>query len=130
MHYAGHSYYDCESKKGYVILPDKYHPVAIEIKEFGQWLRMAGTHLIFLSSCHSSSEDFVFEMVNNGVPAIIGFRWDLNDKLAAKYSKKFYKYLFEEKNMLEHAFLKTRQEMHKAHSNDRIWASPMLVMQC
>jgi CheY-like chemotaxis protein len=130
VHYAGHSYYDCESKKGYVIFPDKHHPIAKEISEFGQWLRMAETQLLFLSSCHSSSDDFVFEMVNNGVPAIIGFRWDLNDRLAAKYSNQFYKYLFENKNTLEHAFLKTRQEMHKAHSKDRIWASPMLVIQC
>lgn len=130
VHFAGHSYYDARSQKGYVIFPDKNHPIAKDIKEFGQWLRIAKTQLLFLSSCNSSSEYFVFELANNGIPAIIGFRWDLNDLFAAEYTNKFYEHLFKEKNMLEHAFLKTRQEMHKDHGEDRIWASPMLVMQC
>jgi len=130
VHFAGHSYYDSQSQKGWVIFPDKNHPIAREIKEFGQWLRIAKTQLVFLSSCNSSSEYFVFELANNGVPAIIGFRWDLDDLRAAEYTNKFYNHIFIEKDMLEHAFLKTRQEMYRDHRRDRIWASPMLVMQC
>jgi hypothetical protein len=85
--------------------------------------------LVYLSSCHSSEENFVFELAKQGIPAVIGFRWDLEDKLAQKYTACFYRQLFQHRLKLEQAFLETRKEMHYQHIDNRIWASPMLIMQ-
>ena len=130
VHYAGHSYYDKESEKGYVILPGQDYPIALEIEKFSAFLRTSRTKFVFLSSCHSSEEDFVYELAGNGIPSIIGFRWDLDDRLAAKYALKFYHNLFLEKNSVEVAFLQTRIDMYALHKDAMIWASPMLIKQC
>lgn len=129
VHYAGHTYYDAERMKGYLILPGHDYPEVLDIELLGAWLRKAKTQFVFLSSCHSSEEDFVFELARKKIPAILGFRWDLDDERAFEYARSFYLQLFEKKNRLEYALLEARKEMYTAHRQDRIWAAPMLVLQ-
>lgn len=125
VHYGGHSFYDVGKKKGFVFFPDRYiKPVSIET--FGTWLKDA--RLVFLSSCHSSERDFVFELAENGVPAILGFRWDIEDDLAFEYTKTFYSEAFGEKS-LDRAFFKAGQKMKNDYESEKIWAAPILVMQ-
>ena len=131
VHFAGHSYYDSDDSEdtGYVFFPGRPDPEAVSIANFSIWLRShRSTRLIYLSSCHSSEEGFIFQLARHSIPAIIGFRWEVGDDMAAKHSETFYQHLFEEKN-LEYAFLKTRNQMYQDHKNDRIWAAPMLVLQ-
>lgn len=134
LHYAGHSYYDDQSGRGYIILAtdpfsNNISNGAVDVREFSLWLRPCNTQLVFLSSCHSSEENFVFELAHNNIPGIIGFRWDIDDNKAFMYAQKFYTHLFNESMMLEYAFLEARRDMYKADSQDRIWAAPMLIMQ-
>jgi hypothetical protein len=129
VHYAGHSYYDANAKKGYLPLPGKDYPEVVDIEELSVWLRKAKTQFIFLSSCHSSEEDFVFELASKKIPAILGFRWDMDDAMAFEYAECFYTHLFKNANSLEYALLKARKEMHANYPQDRIWAAPMLVLQ-
>ena len=129
VHFAGHTYYDKRNKKGYLILPGKDYPEILDVEEFGAWLRLSHTQFVFLSSCRSSEDDFVFELASKQIPAILGFRWDLNDARAYEYAKSFYTHLFLNKNPMEYAFLEARKEMYKKHRKDRIWAAPMLVLQ-
>lgn len=127
VHYAGHSYYHSEWKTGYFILPGNF---AVPAREFCSKLKYSKTQFLFLCSCQSSREDIVFEVVKRAVPSVIGFRWDLPDKLAAAYATKFYEYLVKGQKTLDLAFLGAQKEMYKEHANNPIWAAPMLVMQC
>jgi len=128
VHYAGHSYYDSDHDKGFVFFPEKFAE-KMDISEFSKLLRDAKNQFIYLSSCHSSENDFVFVLASQNIPAIIGFRWDIDDNMAEKYSRSFYEHLFEVKRSLEYAFLESRKYMHDNYEKNIIWAAPMLIMQ-
>jgi hypothetical protein len=130
VHYAGHSFYDSRNKKGvgYLFFQGSKGVERENIEKFSGWLREAKTRFIYMSSCHSSEEDFVFELAEKGIPSAIGFRWDIDDPKAFEHTRIFYKHLFRLRS-LEYAFLNTRQDMHAAKENHIIWAAPMLIMQ-
>jgi hypothetical protein len=134
VHFAGHSFFDAKQGKGYLLFPkagaaDDDRADVVQLKHFSQWLRDCNTQLLFLSSCHSSGEDFVFELAANRIPSIIGFRWDIDDDMALACAEKFYTHLFKEGQTLAYAFFETRRDMHRAHPDNRVWAAPMLIMQ-
>ncbi len=126
VHYAGHSYFDEAGQTGYVFFPGAQEIEKVTLEKFSEWLLY--TRFIYFSSCDSSAEDFVFELADRQVPAILGFRWDIEDSLAAKYAKFFYEHLFKEES-LEIAFLRARQKMHECDPHKPMWAAPMLIMQ-
>ncbi len=85
-----------------------------------------------LRGYHAPAADLVFQLAKNNVPAVMGFRWDIEDDKALEFTKSFYEHLFNDDrslDSLEYAFLEARQEMHSEYESNRIWASPMLVMQ-
>ena len=125
VHYAGHSLI-ANDEEGYVFLPGKNIPEEVKIKEFGRFLRKAKVRFLYLSSCQSSKDDFVFQLASQGVPAILGFRWSIVDDKAKEFALKFYEYLFEYRST-DQAFLKARCYVHK-YADNPIWASPMLVI--
>ena len=130
VHYAGHSYYDSASQTGYIFFPGPgglgISPVRSSV--FRHWLKTARVRFVYLSSCQSSADDFVFELAKAGVPAILGFRWVLDDALAASHAKTFYDALFARRS-LEHAFLETRRSLHARDEKDPVWAAPTLILQ-
>jgi hypothetical protein len=128
VHYAGHSYYDEVSGRGYVFFPDSDNGSIekIDSKRFSDWLRRA--NLVYFSSCDSGAGAFVFELADRRVPNIIGFRWSINDKYAREYASEFYERLFERRS-IEAAFLAARRRMHEEHEEDPIWAAPLLIEQ-
>jgi hypothetical protein len=128
VHFAGHSYYDQKHGGGYVFFPGQEQVEALSIDMFSQWLRQAKTRFVYMSSCHSSNEDFVYKLVTNQVPSTVGYRWDIDDDKAADHAEIFYSSLFRERS-LEKAFLKTFQEMRQRYKEHIIWAAPLLVMQ-
>lgn len=128
VHYAGHSFFDSDNEMGFVFFPGDKEIGTVDIGTFSAWLRMAKTRFIYLSSCHSSEEEFVFELVKNRVPSVLGFRWDIDDLLAEKHTERFYNHLRKNRS-LEHAFLNTRKDMHNDYIKEIIWAAPVLIMQ-
>ncbi|MFA4902728.1 MAG: CHAT domain-containing protein [Desulfobaccales bacterium] len=126
VHYAGHSLYG-DDRTGYVFFPGENTPEPVKIGVFSTHLRNSQVRFMYLSSCQSSEDDFVFQLANNRVPAILGFRWSIDDEKAKEYALKFYEYLFEYRS-LDQAFLKARQYAHK-YKDNRIWAAPLLVLQ-
>jgi len=132
IHYAGHSYYDQNLGKGYFFYPGDTGPIAKESERFSQSLRFRNkTQLIYLSSCESSGSDFVLSLAHQLIPAIIGFRWEIEDNAAADHADTFYRKLFQEKKTLPEAFLETRREMYEndEYKDNRIWAAGMLIIQ-
>jgi CHAT domain-containing protein len=131
VHYAGHSYFDPSTKEGSVFFPGAGRRIDIvRADKFSAWLRSADVRFIFLSSCHSSEAGFVFEMARTQIPAIVGFRWDIEDDKAVEYTKMFYRALFGgDDRCLEHAFLKARKGIYENNQLNPIWAAPVLVIQ-
>ncbi|MGD9158598.1 MAG: CHAT domain-containing protein [Desulfobacteraceae bacterium] len=129
VHFAGHSHYDYSNDKAFVFFPGRTTPFPLEAEDFAQMLRTSDTRFIYLSSCRSSESRFVFELAKQGIPAILGFRWDIEDELALDHAKFFYKKLFREGRWLEYAFLKTINYVRPQNTYSRIWAGSMLVMQ-
>lgn len=127
VHYAGHSHYVADDK-GFVFFSKDGRPDPVDIQFFAQWLRQARTQFVYLSSCESSKLRFVRELVKKAVPAVIGYRWDIDDDKAAEHADIFYDHLFKEQS-LEYAFLKTRQQVSQNCPEHIIWAAPVLVMQ-
>ena len=64
----------------------------------------------------------------NSIPAILGFRWDLDDEHAVHHAAAFYEELTSS-GILEDAFVKARNALFCRHETNRIWASPVLVLQ-
>jgi hypothetical protein len=128
VHYAGHSYYDTVQREGYVFFPGEQIE-KVDIEDFARLLRR--TNFVYMSSCHSSESSIVFELARNLIPAIVGFRWDIEDSRAAEHARIFYSDLFTRSRSIEYAFLKARKEMYKKYKNehDKTWAAAMLILQ-
>lgn len=130
VHFAGHSYFDPVSGTGYFFYPGETGPIAKESDVFSHSLRFRNkTQFIYLSSCESSGADFVLGLARQLIPAIIGFRWEIDDDKAAEYARRFYEKLFGDNKSLPYAFLETRREMYEEDSDNRIWAAAMLIIQ-
>src|SRR5262249_41119095 len=88
---------------------------------------------IFLSCCRSAHSSLILRMAEKSVPAILGFRWRVDDAGAASFARAFYTELFNPGNprckYLEYAFRDARKRVYDDNSHDPTWASPMLVLQ-
>src|SRR5215472_10047000 len=130
VHYAGHSYYDESSGKGYLLLPGPFVE-ELDVELFNTYLDRARTRFIYLSGCQSSETGFVFEFARLPIPGVLGFRWPIHDQAALDFAKQFYQNLFSKSSgpCLEHAFLSTRRAIREIHKQDKIWAAAMLILQ-
>jgi len=131
VHYAGHSYFDHRTQSGHVFFPGPRKTIeSVKMDLLSLWLRKAKTRFIFLSSCHSSESGFVFAMARQHIPAIVGFRWDIDDDMAFQYTQEFYRELLAgKKRSLEYAFLNARKKIYAMYKDNPIWAAPVLVVQ-
>lgn len=133
VHYGGHTYDDPNHKTGYVFFPthstlSPIEPVKIDL--FALWLKHAHTQFLFLSSCKSAEQDFIYRLSREGIPSIMGFLWKVEDSKASEYAKCFYKYLLGgKKKSLEYACLQAKKEMHAKYRDNPIWAAPVLITQ-
>jgi len=93
-------------------------------------LEEADTRFVFLSSCASAGQDFIYQLAKERVPAIMGFLWKVKDAPAREYATSFYQCLLEgQQNSLEYACLGAKKLMYARYRGDPIWASAVLVMQ-
>ena len=131
VHYAGHSYYDEQHKFGCILLPERLSqtPEPIEASTFASAFGET-PQFVYLSSCESSADEFVFELASIGIPAVAGFRWGVTEDAAFEYAMSFYRHLFTERS-LEVAFWQARKETHDTSTLDHnlIWAAAMLIIQ-
>src|SRR5436190_16907724 len=124
VHFAGHSItedIDGFTKRTWLILPGdrQGEAVALPIDEFAKLTGQAGVRLVYLSSCQGSSPRTVRELVSQGVPYSIGFRWDVHDTDAPVLAHAFYKALFDKSpttigSAFRTACSRTSQELNEA----------------
>jgi hypothetical protein len=127
VHYAGHSFYDEAYKNGYVFFPEDNGYEALDINMFSKWLRNANASFLYLTRSPSSTMNILFQFAQQGIPAIMGFRWDIYDEKAAIFAERFYNHLFRIR-ACEYALLETRKDMYVYWERDKVWASPVLYM--
>ncbi len=135
IHFAGHAYHSPTADQNgaptspqhaclFVGAPD--HPEAVEMNTIAPSLRET-TSLLYLSGCKTANAGFAVAAAQYGVPAVLGFRWKVQDKPAEQHARLFYHQLFREK-AIDRAFRNTRRGMRLLNRKDNAWASGMLVM--
>jgi CHAT domain-containing protein len=129
VHFAGRAWLDPQSGQGSFLVPGTSADCPVRLipaEEMAAWLSSA--RLFYLSSCCDPSDRLVFSLAAQGIPAVAGFRWSIDDPMAAEFARCFYQELLTGSGSLQAAFLKARQELHARYSNDRVWISPLLAL--
>jgi hypothetical protein len=129
VHFAGHSV-QADDGSVYLILPGNQpgQLKLLAIGEFARWARSAGVQLVLLSSCQSSTPDAVFRLAQAGIPAAIGFRWEVEDKEAAYFTGQLHEMLASAEP-LARAFHAALCAVRTEYPLTPTFASPMLVAQ-
>jgi len=89
---------------------------------------LASSKLLYLSSCGSGNAGFAVAAAQQGVPAVVGFRWGVEDDAAEIHARLFYRRLFKQR-AIDTAFWNTRKAMRRIARSNNAWASGMLVMR-
>lgn len=142
LHYAGHTHFDLKHQAGYLFFPgssadeddegtSEYERVVpIKVDEFAWKLKKRGIRFVFLSSCESAQQEFIYHLAQAKIPAIMGHLFKVLDPKARDYAESFYRHLLSgQEKSLEYACLEAKQEMHAIDKESPIWASPVLVVQ-
>jgi hypothetical protein len=127
VHFAGHTYEEERGRGGGLILRGKAGPEVLQTEGFAIGLREARTRFVYLS--RSSTSELAFQLARYGVPAALGFRWDIPDDIQLDQVRLFYEQLFAKSNVLQLAVLRARQELYSRYPDERIWASSVLINQ-
>jgi len=131
VHFAGHSYKGPDGET-YLILPGTRRDEVdgLKVMTFADWVGKAGASFVYLSSCSGASAQTVKSMVEQGVPQVLGFRWDVEDDKAAEFAFGFYRHLLRERRTFGRAYNEACRSLYQIYkSASPIWASPLLVMQ-
>jgi len=132
IHFAGHAYYSPAGSNGgatqhaCLFVGESKRPQAVEMNTIVPSLRET-TSLLYLSGCRTANAEFAIAAAQYGVPAVLGFRWKVQDKPAEQHARLFYHQLFRER-AIDKAFRNTRRGMRLLARKDNAWASGMLVM--
>jgi hypothetical protein len=135
IHFAGHAYHSpttdqngasVNAQHACLFVGKPGSPEAVEMNTIAPSLRET-TSLLYLSGCKTANAGFAVAAAQYGVPAVLGFRWKVQDKPAEQHARLFYHQLFREK-AIDKAFRNTRRGMRLLNRKDNAWASGMLVM--
>lgn len=140
VHFIGHSWcerYDMDSDReiAYLLLPVENAIEKISVADIGGSMRNRA-RLFFANSCKSFSTGFIDRLSEKGIPAVIGYRWPVEDLGAYSFAELFYKNLnnLSEPPILEAAFRKARAKMLEKTrddlkiAKDPTWAIATLLM--
>jgi hypothetical protein len=126
VHYCGHSV-RADDGDVFLVLPGKQslELTSLSMDRFAQILRRGRVALLVLSSCEGASSQSLFRVAQEGVPATIGFRWEVMSDEAEKFSERLHDNLARGKSIGK-AYL----DALRALTQDRpAFLSAMLVVQ-
>jgi hypothetical protein len=127
VHFAGHSVC-ADDGNVFLLLPGSRGPIPMRVQDFAQAARNGNTRLVVLSCCESSSPDAIFRLAQAGVPAAIGFRWEVDDKEAAEFTAALHQALAHDEPV-GRAFHLAVQRLKAKHVDSPTFASPILMVQ-
>ncbi|MGH7069548.1 MAG: CHAT domain-containing protein [Acetobacteraceae bacterium] len=129
LHFAGHSV--CHDRgELYLVLPGSQDGALklVDFKDFANLVKETELRLLILSSCESTSPQAVFRVAQCGVPAVIGFRWEVPDQEAAHFTACLHERLATG-DPLACAFHSAVQQVRAKYPGSLAFASAMLVTQ-
>lgn len=134
IHFAGHSL--TADGQTLLVLPGATsgEAYAMPVEQFAEYVAPTSARLVYLSSCQGGSAQSVVHLAQRGVPHVIGFRWDVQDRDAADFAVQFYTELMGKDKWatISAAFQSTCNAVYtKLQRKDEtpIWASPILIAQ-
>jgi hypothetical protein len=94
VHFCGHSV-RADDKEVFIVLPGRkaLELTSMSMSRFAQILRQGRVRLLVLSSCEGASSYGVFRVAQEGVPAIVGFRWEVKTSEATQFAEHLHKRL-------------------------------------
>ena len=128
VHFAGHGVIGSHEKPGLVL--SARHGEVMPFENLANALQ--GTQFLFVSSCRSADPAFIGGAIAFSIPAVIGYRWPVEDNDAAECAKAFYAALFTRGHTyksLEQALLRARNRALDFNAAGNTWASPVLLTQ-
>lgn len=131
VHFAGHSYLT-KGSRTLLVLPGELPGEAegLDVQSFAEGVAASGARLVYLSSCQGSSANTVASLGQQGVPHVVGFRWDVEDDRAAEFARSFYEDLFAAgTGTISGAFRVACSSVYQPGRIEAspIWASPILA---
>lgn len=127
VHFAGHSVC-ADGGEVFLLLPGSSGPVPMLVSDFARAAYEGDVRLVILSSCESSSPDAVFRLAQAGIPAAIGFRWEVDDREAAEFTAELHRALANDEPV-GRAFHKAVHFIKATHLTSPTFASPVLMVQ-
>ncbi|MGV7215864.1 CHAT domain-containing protein [Bradyrhizobium sp. UFLA05-112] len=132
LHYAGHAWSDGQ-KSATLILPGEKPEEAMGLKldKLAAHHGLSATRLVYLSACRGISKGSVQQLVMNGIPYALGFRWNVEDDRAPDFARAFYNELCMTQSVCL-AFRRACRTSWEGLSHDEespIWISPILLAQ-
>jgi hypothetical protein len=132
IHFAGHGLVDRRKVDAGLLLNATAELQSV--LEFDEFVKELGeTRLLFVSSCRSASSEFISCAIRYTIPAVIGFRWPVDDDGASDFAQSFYRHLFTRGTAayrsLDYSFLQARKESRERSKQQLTWASSMLLTQ-
>jgi DNA-binding response OmpR family regulator len=142
IHYAGHSQFDAPRPDRSGLRFGSDVSDEITASRLYHLLRDSAAHFVFLNSCVGAQVANADRLKENdylglldtaivaGVPAALGFRWDVSNRAAMEFAQVFYNHLFETRS-LEEATWQTRCDIYGSPENgwNETWLSPILIVQ-
>ena len=127
VHFAGHSVC-ADNGEVFLLLPGGEGPVPLRVQDFARAAQEGGARLVVLSSCEGTSPDAVFRLAQAGVPAAIGFRWEVDDKEASEFTFCLHQALAGGE-AVGRAFHRAVSRLKAKHIDSPTFASPVLMVQ-
>jgi len=107
--------------------------VTIDFETLALQLKERDTRLMFLSACQTGQGAFLSSAAYHMVPAIIGYRWPIQDARAREFARVFYDALLHPdrptRHSVERAFVAARASVYESFPAECSWASPALLHQ-
>ncbi|HUB45628.1 MAG TPA: CHAT domain-containing protein [Acetobacteraceae bacterium] len=129
IHFIGHSAKSDVVNEVFLALPgDSAGQVeAYSADWFARGAADADARLVILSSCENCSSRSMLRLASFGIPAVIGFRWPVNDFDASRFTPLLHRKLYVERLPVARAFHKTLVEFKGRDYLTRF--SPILMLQ-
>ncbi|MCK1481026.1 CHAT domain-containing protein [Bradyrhizobium sp. 197] len=94
VHFCGHSV-RADDKEVFLVLPGRKagELTSMSMSRFAQILRRGRVRLLVLCSCEGASSQGVFRVAQEGVPAAVGFRWEVKTSEATQFAEQLHQRL-------------------------------------
>lgn len=131
VHFAGHSVRSDQTGDVFLVLPGLAEalPVAYGAEDFAAQASQAGARLVILSSCEGASCRSLSRLAAFGIPAVVGFRWEIDDEDAGIFTPALHDALRGRELPVMQAFQEALRAV-KGPAQERLsWFSPVLMLQ-